>query len=327
MRSAPTFTIGVDVGGTKVASGLVDDAGQVIARERREVTRHDPESVADAIAEMVQALTDVAAAGGGTIDGLGVGLPGFVSADRHMAFLVPNLGWRDVPFKSLLEDRVHLPVLIDNDANVATWAEYRFGAGRGFHHIVMITVGTGIGGGLVVNDHLVRGGAGMAAEVGHLNLIPDGRPCGCGRNGCWEQYGSGSALVRYARDHASSRRDAARIMLALGDGTPEGIAGHHVTSAAAQGDPVAIAAFTELGERLGQGLVDLVAILDPQAIIVGGGVSEAGGLLLDPLTASLRSGLMVPSQREGLIVRLADLRNDAGIIGAADIVRVEPIGR
>jgi glucokinase len=316
-----TYAIGVDVGGTKVAAGLVDSQGRIVARDRREVTAHDPISVTAAIAAMVSQLTSDMEAEPDQLRGVGVGLPGYVSADRSLAFLVPNLGWRDVPFQQMLRDAVGLPVTLDNDANLAAWGEFRFGAGRGSHDMTMVTVGTGVGGGFVINDRLVRGGAGMAAEVGHLNLVPGGRTCGCGKQGCWEQYASGSALVRYARDYATERRDAARVMLALGDGTPEGITGTHVTAAAREGDPVALAAFTELGERLGEGLADLVAILDPQVIVVGGGVSEAGDLLLEPLVASLRSAIVVPAQREAIKVRLADLRNDAGIIGAADIVR------
>jgi glucokinase len=316
-----SYAIGVDVGGTKVAAGLVDPQGRIVARQRREVTAHDPASVTTAIAEMVVQLRDAIPGDSGHLGGVGVGLPGYVSADRTVAFLVPNLGWRDVPFQHMLREALDLPVILDNDANLAAWGEFRFGAGRGTHDMTMVTVGTGVGGGFVINDRLVRGGAGMAAEVGHLNLVPGGRTCGCGKQGCWEQYASGSALVRYARDYATERRDEARIILALGDGTPEGITGTHVTDAARQGDAVALAAFTELGQRLGQGLADLVAILDPQVIVIGGGVSEAGDLLLEPLVASLHAGIVVPAQRDGIDVRLADLRNDAGLIGAADIVR------
>jgi glucokinase len=314
------YAIGVDVGGTKVAAGLVDPQGRIVARERREVTAHDPAAVTAAIAAMVEQLRAAVTAVSGELAGVGVGLPGYVSADRRTAFLVPNLGWRDVAFQQMLADAVDLPVTLDNDANLAAWGEFRFGAGQGTHDMTMVTVGTGVGGGFVINDRLVRGGSGMAAEVGHLNLVPGGRTCGCGKQGCWEQYASGSALVRYAREHATERRDDARIMLSLGDGTPEGITGTHVTAAARQGDPVATSAFTEVGERLGEGLADLVAILDPQMIVIGGGVSEAGDLLLEPLVASLHAAIVVPAQRDNIRIRLADLRNDAGIIGAADIV-------
>lgn len=322
MRNSASFAIGIDVGGTKVAAGLVDEQGAILARDRREVAQHDPESIAEAIAAMATGLRDEARARGADLAGVGVGLPGFVSADGSVARMVPNLGWRDVPFRALLEQRLGMPATIDNDANVAAWAEYRFGAALGFHHVVLITVGTGVGGGLVVNDHLLRGGAGMAAEVGHINLVPGGRRCGCGRLGCWEQYASGNALVRYAREGATERRDEARHMLSLGDGTPEGIIGRHVTQAAREGDAVAVAAFAELGQRLGEGLADLVVLFDPEVIVIGGGVSEAGDLLMQPLESSLRSSMVTQVQRDGIAVRLASLRNDAGIIGAADIVRV-----
>lgn len=319
MRNLTALAIGVDVGGTKVAAGLVDDQGQVIARERRTMGDHRPEAVAKAVAEIVQVLRT--AAGDAPVSGVGLGVPGYVSADRSTAVLVPNLGWRDIPFQSMVHELVGMPVLLDNDANVAAWAEYRFGAGRGAHSMVLITVGTGVGGGIVMDDRLIRGGGGMAAEVGHLNLVPGGRRCGCGKLGCWEQYASGSALVRYAREFAGDNRDGARQMLGLGDGTPEGITGAHVTAAAHDGDPVALQAFRETAAHLGEGLADLVALLDPEVIVVGGGVSEAGALLLDPLVDSYKRHVVVPAQRDGIDIRLATLRNDAGLIGAADITR------
>jgi glucokinase len=235
--------------------------------------------------------------------------------------LAPNLGWTDAPLKLMIERVTGLDAVIENDANAAAWGEAKFGAGRGGDDIVAVTVGTGIGGGLIFGGRLYRGHHGMAAEVGHLCIEPGGRRCGCGLRGCWEQYASGNALVRTARELASDRRTEAKVMLELGDGSPEGIQGAHITDAARQGDPVALEAFTVTGGWLGRGMADLAAVLDPEAFVIGGGVSEAGDLLFVPTRASFLDHLTGREQREVPELRLAELGNDAGIVGAADLAR------
>jgi glucokinase len=184
-----------------------------------------------------------------------------------------------------------------------------------------VTVGTGIGGGIVVDGHVMRGAHGVAAEIGHLNAVPDGRPCGCGRKGCWEQYASGNALVREARALAAERRPEAGTLLSLGDGTPEGVEGSHITRAASLGDPVAITAFGVVGTWLGRGLADLTAIVDPDAFVIGGGVSEAGDLLLASAQRTLSEKVFGGTNRPLPELLIARLGNDAGIVGAADLVR------
>ena len=311
------FSIGVDVGGTKIAAGLVDEAGAVVARTRADVADKSPAAVVAAIVEAVDALR---AGAPGPVAGVGVGLPAFLDTSREVAVVVPNLGWRDVPAGALLREALGADVALENDANVAAWGEYRFGAGQGVSDLVMVTIGTGVGGGIILGGQLLLGAQGMAAEIGHMNLVPGGLPCPCGKVGCWEQYASGQALVRIAKERASSASPDARALCDLGDGTVAGITGVHVTAAAAAGNPVAVAAFEQLAENIAAGLADLVAVLDPGAFVIGGGVSEAGDLLMTPLAAAYTSRVLVERQQQ-IPLRPATLRNDAGLVGAADLVR------
>lgn len=312
-----SVAIGVDVGGTKIAAGLVDDSGQVLARTRADVADKSPAGVVDAIARAVGELRGQVDA---DIVGVGVGLPAFLDTTREVAVVVPNLGWRDVPAGALLRDALATDVTLENDANVAAWGEYRFGAGQGVSDLVMVTVGTGVGGGIVMGGQLVVGAQGMAAEIGHMTLVPGGLPCPCGKAGCWEQYASGQALVRIAKELASSASVDAKALCELGDGSVAGITGVHVTAAAAAGNQVALDAFSTLAEHLAAGMADLVAILDPGAFVVGGGVSEAGTILHERLQSAYERAVLVERQKS-IPIHLATLRNDAGLIGAADLVR------
>lgn len=312
------LAIGVDIGGTKILAGTVTSDGQIAAMARRPTPRHDADSVLETVAEAVRELADAATE---PISGVGVGVAGLVDRDRSRVYFAPNLRWAQVPVRTLLEASTGLPVVVENDGNVAAWGEYRFGAGQGVSDMVLVTVGTGIGGGFVVDGRLFRGAHGAAGEIGHINAVPDGRPCGCGRNGCWEQYASGNALVREARSLAADRRSEAGLLLSLGDGTPEGVQGHEVTEAARAGDPIAIEAFSNVGSWLGRGLADLAAVLDPEAFVVGGGVSESGDLLLASARQTLADKLIGQQNRPAPAVRSAQLTNQAGIVGAADLSR------
>jgi len=310
------LAIGVDVGGTKVAAGVVDDHGRVLARLRRDTPASDPDKVEDVIAEAIGEL-----ARDHEVEAAGLGAAGFVDAARSTVLFAPNLAWRNQPLRAAVEQRTGLPVVVENDANAAAWAETRFGAGHGQRFTVTVTVGTGLGGGIVLGGELVRGAFGAAAEVGHLNLVPDGRPCGCGRRGCWEQYASGRALVTEARQRAAASPTEARLLLELAGGQPEGISGPMVTMGAVAGDPVALASFAAVGAWLGHGLADLAAILDPRTFIIGGGVSEAGELLVGPARARFAEQLTARGHRPTATVRVAQLGQDAGLIGAADLAR------
>jgi glucokinase len=210
-------------------------------------------------------------------------------------------------------------VIIENDANAAAWAEYVFGAGKGVPDQLLLTLGTGVGGGLILGGEIYRGGHGVAAEVGHLTVVRDGIPCPCGRHGCLEQYASGSALVREARSAAAAGYSP--VLLEAAGGDPRSLTGAMVTQQAHAGNPEAVALFEEMGEALAVGIGSLIAVLDPSLVLLGGGVSEAGDIILKPTTAALERELTGGTHRPGPEVRLAALGNDAGLIGAADGAR------
>jgi glucokinase len=314
------LTIGVDIGGTKVLAGVVDERGRVLTVARRETPADDVAKTLDFIAEVVHELTR-----DHKVTSVGIGAAGWFDASRSRVQFAPNLAWRDEPLRDRIAERVDIPVIVENDGNVAAWAEFRYGAARNAKEsMALITVGTGIGTGLVIGGQLVSGAHGMAAELGHVRAVPGGRLCGCGRQGCLEQYASGSALVRYARDRAQREPAAAVRLLELAEGTVEAINGPMVTRAALEGDPASRAAFAEVGRWLGSGLADVVQLLDPEILVVGGGVVEAGELLLAPARAAFVDEL---AARGGLPVAQvvpAEMGNMAGVVGAADLARSHP---
>ena len=233
----------------------------------------------------------------------------------------PHLAWRDEPLRDALVDRIGLPVTVENDANAAAWAEYRYGAARGERVVCCVTLGTGIGGGLVVSGVLYRGASGVACEWGHMVAVPDGRRCACGNRGCWEMYASGTALARDARELAEVSPVAAHRLLELVDGDPAALTGTDVTIAAREGDPAAVEIFTAMGRWLGRGIADLAAIIDPSVVVIGGGVSEAGDLLLAPAQEAFAANLTGRGFRPAAPIRLAALGPEAGLVGAADLAR------
>ena len=309
--------IGVDIGGTKVAGGVVADDGTVIAVTRRPTPSNDPGQTAQAISAVVAELRadhDATA--------VGIGAAGWIDLARTTVLFAPNLAWRDEPLRGRLEDLIGLPVIIENDANAAAWAEFRFGAGQGQRVVAMVTLGTGIGSGLVIAGELYRGAHGIAPEFGHMCVVPGGRRCGCGNRGCWEQYASGKALVREAREVAMGAPLSAAALLRAAGGDVAGIDGPTVTEVALAGDPAARECFDEVGRWLGLGLGALAAALDPSCFIVGGGVSDAGNLLLDPTRRAFDAALPGRGFRPAPDVLLAALGNRAGMIGAADLARI-----
>ena len=311
------LTIGVDVGGTKVLGGVVTPDGEVLATERRATPPDDARQTAVVIAEVVAELT----AAYPDVEAVGVGAAGWIDVQRSTVMFAPNVAWRNEPLRDRIADKVRLPVVVENDGNTAAWAEYRFGAARGVRDVLLITVGTGIGGGIIADGAMFRGTYGVAGEFGHVRVVPDGLPCGCGRRGCFEQYCSGRALVREARALAEADPHHAPRMLALAGGNPDAIQGTQVTQAAAEGDPAAIEAFAVVGRWLGQGLADLVAIWDPGLIVVGGGVAESGDLLLAPTRTAYGHALGPRAQGPVAEIHVAELGNSAGLIGAADLAR------
>jgi glucokinase len=311
-----SLAIGVDIGGTKVAAGVVDDSGHVVQRVRRRTPSNDPGNIADIVAEVVGQLS-----ADHEVSGVGIGAAGFVDVARSTVLFAPNLAWRNTPLREEIASRVDQRVVIENDANAAAWGEYRFGAGEQQPDVVVLTIGTGIGAGLVMDGQLHRGRFGIAGEPGHVRVVPGGRLCGCGNRGCLEQYCSGTALVRAAREVATERPREASRLLELASGDPANIDGPVVTKAAQEGDPAAVDCFAEIGRWLGQGLADLAAILDPGRFVIGGGVGEAGELLLAAGRESYATAVTGRGYRPLADVVAASLGPEAGLIGAADLAR------
>jgi glucokinase len=299
------LAIGVDIGGTKISAGAVDPSGTVVDRELRETPERTttPAVAEDLIVEAVSAL-----AARHAVVAVGVGAAGFVNADRTRVMFAPHLSWRNEPLAVKLADRLGRPVLLDNDANTALWGEQAFGAARGVADAVLITLGTGIGGALLIDGVVHRGRNGMAGEFGHMQVVPAGRPCECGNTGCWEQYCSGKALRRFVADAGSP------------------LTGAEITEAAYAGDPVALGAYGEVGRWLGTGVAGVVAALDPERVIIGGGVSAGGELLLGPARTTLAATLVGRNHRPLPDLVPAQLGADAGLVGAAQMARAAVAG-
>jgi len=313
-----TLTIGVDVGGTKVAGGVVDEHGTVLASNRRDTPAEDPAGTRDTIVAVAAELAERYP--GATA--IGIGAAAWIDAAGATVLFAPNLAWRDEPLRDYVTKAVGLPTVLENDANVAAWAEFRYGAARqADDSMVMITVGTGIGGGVVLNGALWRGANGIAGELGHIQSVPDGHPCGCGRLGCLEQYASGKALVRFARAGARQEPDRARLLLELAGGNPLRITGRQITEAAQQGDGVARDAFAQIGYWLGVAMTDLAQIFDPQVLVVGGGVIDAGRLLMGPTETTYRDQLKQRGRFPVAELKAAETGGAAGVVGAADLAR------
>jgi glucokinase len=311
-----TLACGIDVGGTKIAGGVVDDDGKVLAHATVESPAEQVEAIEEAIVGLVTELRAEH-----PIEAVGVGAAGYVDSSRSTVLFAPNLAWRQVDLRAELEPRLDLPVVIENDANAAAWGEFTYGAGHDVDDLLLVTVGTGIGGGLVLDGELYRGAFGVGGEIGHLRVVRDGQLCGCGKHGCLEQYASGSALVRNTRAAASGGGHAADALVERAGGDPHAIDGPMITAAARAGDPFAVEQLVSLGRWLGEGIAALATILDPAAVAVGGGVGEAGDLILEPLRVSFARHLSGLPYRPLAEVRRATLGNQAGLIGAADLAR------
>lgn len=320
--STKPTAIGVDIGGTKVAAGIVDADGVVLARTRRDTPHRSTQArvvedvICDAVGELIDRADEQPVA-------VGIGAAGFVAADRATVVFAPHLSWRHEPLRERLATRIPVPVFVDNDANAACWAEWRFGKAAGESHLVMVTLGTGIGGAMLVDGRIQRGRFGIAGEFGHMQIVPDGHRCECGNRGCWEQYASGRALVREARTLIAAQSPLAADLSALVGGDPAKVTGPLITDAARAGDPVAAELLVEIGTWLGVGLAGLASAIDPGTFVIGGGVSAAGRLLLDPAREAFRKHLAGRGYRPEARIIGAALGNEAGLVGAADLARTE----
>ena len=312
------YTVGIDIGGTKVLGGVVDETGAIISRARRDTPAEGGVALTQAIADVALELMKDS-----EIESVGVSVAAFISADRKTILATPNIkDWNGVNLDYELTSRIGLPVVIENDANSAAWGEFKFGAGRGKENILMLTVGTGIGGGIVVNSNLLRGSFGIAAEIGHLRIVPNGLLCGCGAYGCFEQYGSGTALLRHAREAIQAHPDRASNILKRGDGLIEGVKGSAITAAARDGDELALSIFETTGDYIGAGIASLAVILDPETVVIGGGVIDAGDILLNPIRTGMEKYMPFAGKHPHPQIVAAQLGNEAGLVGVADLARI-----
>ncbi len=312
-----TYSIGIDVGGTKVLGGVVDVDGTIIATCRKDTPDEGGGALTQTIADVARELMQ-----DHNVECVGVSAAGFISADRKTILATPNIkNWNGVNLHAQLSRKISKPIAIENDANAAAWGESQFGAGRGFQDMVLLTIGTGVGGGMILSHSLFRGSFGIGAELGHFRLIPDGILCGCGVRGCFEQYASGTALLRHAREAIENDPKAGEAFLSRTNETIEDFSGKSLTLGARDGDPIALAAFVTLSAYLGAGLASLCAILDPARIVIGGGVIDAGEILLAPTRTAMLELIPFSGQRPAPEVVSAQLGNNAGLVGVADLAR------
>ena len=301
--------VGLDVGGTKIAAARVAEDGTILARARVPSPASDGARILET---MVAAAREVMT---GEVEAVGIGAAGLVESASGTLRFAPNLVWRDVPLAEYVGGALGLPATADNDATSAAWGEYRFGAGRGTRHLLLVTVGTGIGGGIVTDGRIYRGASGFAAEIGHIIVEPGGHLCGCGNRGCWEQVASGQAIQRAGREAAERYPHSGIARLA--EGVPDRVTGQVVTRAAQDGDDTAKGILAKVGRRLGEGIAGLVNVLDPEVVVIGGGVVAAGDLVLEPARRACAGAVEAPDVRPAVPLVAAELGNDAGVAGAA----------
>lgn len=309
------LTIGVDVGGTSVRAGVVDAAGAVLDTTRAPTARDD-RSLESSLAGVIAELRDRHDVGA-----VGLALAGFVTPDRRSVRFAPHLSWRDAPVADRMADRIGLPVAVEHDANAAALGERLHGAAGGASTVVFLALGTGIGAALLLDGQLYRGAFGVAPELGHLRVVPDGRPCPCGKAGCWERYCSGTALAATAVEMLARDPAAAPLLHRVVTADPGRISGKWVAAAAREGDPVACAALAELGHWLGEGLALVADVFDPELVVIGGGVAGSAPLFLDEAREHYAARVTGAGRRPLARIRTAQLGEAAAVVGAAALAR------
>jgi glucokinase len=308
------YAVGIDIGGTKIAGAVVDNEGNIIAQVSRPSPASDVQEMEDTVVDIIAQLSQ-----GRRIVAAGVAAAGFINADQSTIYYAPNIAWRNEPLREKLERRVPLPIVIENDANAAGWAEYRFGAGRNVSHMTLLTIGTGVGGAIIVNGELFRGGFGAGAEIGHMRVEREGLLCGCGAHGCIEQYASGRALLRFAAEMSHDPVLGGKLAAyRQPDGSIDPAGLRQLLEVR---DPGAMRALRSIGEWLGIACASLSAVLDPQLFVFGGGVAAAGEDLLFPIRTSYLQNVSARGFHPEPEFAIAEFVNDAGVVGAADLAR------
>lgn len=303
-------TIGVDIGGTSVRAGVVDRHGNVLDTARAP-TPAGESALEDAIVSAVSGLVTRH-----RVTGVGLAVAGFVTTDRRSVMFAPHLAWRNAPVGDRISARLKLPVVLEHDANAAVLGEHRFGAARGAGVALLVAIGTGIGGGLLLGGELFRGAYGVAPELGHLRLVPGGRACPCGKQGCWERYCSGTALSTTAVE-LLARHPGRSTVLSRDAPDSRAITGRKVAAAARDGDPLAQRAMSELARWLGEGLALAADIYDPEVVVIAGGVSESAPLFLDDARDHYKKMITGAGFRPLARIRTAQLGDDAALVGVA----------
>jgi glucokinase len=315
------LTVGVDIGGTSVRAGVVDRRGTILDTARVG-TPSGADALNDAIVSVVSSLSERH-----PISAVGLAVAGFVATDLKTVMFAPHLAWRKAAVADRISRKLDLPVVLEHDANAAALAEYRYGAARGARVAALIAIGTGIGAGLLLDGKIFRGAHGVAPELGHLRIVPNGRPCSCGKSGCWERYCSGTALSTTAIELLASHPGQSTVLARESAGDARQITGRKVAGAARDGDPVALRAMAELAGWLGEGLALVADIYDPEVIVIAGGVSESAPLFLDDAREFYRDAVTGAGYRPLARIRTAQLGDDAGLVGAAALARDVANGR
>ena len=324
------WIVGVDLGGTNIVVGLLPvDGGEVLGlRSLPTDSVRGAKFVVDRIISMVEAaIEEVLSTNGGTraqVAGVGIGSPGPLDRRTGTVINTPNLGWRNFPLRDLIANAVNLPATLDNDANCATYGEWWLGAGRGTHSLVGLTLGTGIGGGIVLNGGIYHGCSDVAGEIGHMSIDSNGRKCKCGNYGCIEQYASGPAIALRAVEGIET--GAETVLTEMVNGKLEDITAATVYEATVQGDAFATEVMKDTAKFLGTAVASIINILNPQMIVIAGGVTRAGDTLFEPLRAEVRRRAFKSAQECCRIVA-AELPGTAGVVGAAGVFKQVTYGR
>jgi len=308
------LTIGIDIGGTKISAGVVDSSGNLIDSSRCSTPLEGGKELVSSVIGLIKESNKKH-----EIKGIGISIAALISSDYGTIVGAPNIAnLSKLNFVNEIKEEFKLPIIIENDANAAMWAEFKFGSAKGLNPVMFLIIGTGVGGGLVIDGKLFKGANGIGAEFGHMCVVPNGLLCGCGSKGCIEQYASGGALIRYANEALLANPDKSEEVLSFGEGKLSGTA---LTKAAKAGNELALAAFSKQADWLGLACASYSSIIDPQAIIIGGGVVDAGELFLAPVRAAMRKYMPFAESHVPPKIIAAKFGNDAGLIGAADLVR------
>lgn len=304
--------IAVDIGGTKLRAASYPSNSNEPIKELKIPTTREGESVFERVVTLINSIIP-----NGSVEAIGVALPGPVDPYKGIIYAAPNIQeWKDFPIADKLADQFHLPVYVDNDANLAGLAEWQFGAGIGYQHVLYLTISTGIGGGMITNGQILHGQRGLAAEVGHMMIDPDGPACGCGGVGHVESYANGPSIVRYVKEQI-----ALGIKTSLASSTE--LSAKQIAKEAVEGDELSRSAFVRAGKYLGMAIANYLVLYDPSIIILGGGVTQAGDLLIEPLKRSLKERVLHPRYLEGLVITKAALGDEAGLLGALALIKMK----